>query len=187
MKPRFKVELLLVALACVAPVVASYLLFYFGDLRSLPQVPNEARLLLNPAVPLPGAESADPAASWGPKWSMLYYRTAACDDGCRTTLVRLAQVHVALNRDQNRVRRVYLGPDAAELAAQDPTLAVRVLSAETAALQATLDASGGAVGSDGRIYLVDPHGNLVLSYPPDAEQKGVLDDLERLLKVSQIG
>ncbi len=187
MKQRFRIELLLIALACAAPVVASYLLYYFGDLRSLPQVPNEERLLLSPAVPLPGADSDDPAASWGPKWSILYYRTSACDESCRRTMLRLAQVHVALNRDQNRVRRVYLGPDAAELAKYDPTLAAHVLSAETGALQATLAASGGEIGTDGRVYVVDPLGNLVLSYPPDVEQKGFLEDLERLLDVSRIG
>lgn len=189
MKRRFRIELWLVALACAAPVAASYLLYYFGDLRALPQVLNEDRMLLRPAVPLPpppGVESSD-SASWGPKWSLLYVRDAACDDACRRTLVRLAQVHVALGRDQNRVRRVYFGPDGAALAADDPTLDAHALSAETDALHAVLAANGGEAGTDGRLYFVDPHGNLVLSYPPDAEQKGLLDDLERLLDVSQIG
>jgi len=33
----------------------------------------------------------------------------------------------------------------------------------------------------GRVYLADPRGNLVASYPPDVEQKELLRDLKRLL------
>jgi hypothetical protein len=38
-----------------------------------------------------------------------------------------------------------------------------------------------------RIYLVDPLGNLMLSYAPDANPKGMLDDLKRLLRLSHVG
>ena len=40
---------------------------------------------------------------------------------------------------------------------------------------------------DGRYFVVDPLGNLILSYPADADQKRLLEDLERLLDVSRIG
>ncbi len=36
-------------------------------------------------------------------------------------------------------------------------------------------------------YIVDPLGNLVLWYPYDNVGKPLLEDLKRLLKVSQIG
>jgi hypothetical protein len=42
-------------------------------------------------------------------------------------------------------------------------------------------------GEEGRVYVADPHGNLVLSYPPDADREGMRDDLKRLLSVSRIG
>ena len=38
-----------------------------------------------------------------------------------------------------------------------------------------------------RVYLVDPLGNLMLSYAPDANPKGMLDDLKRLLRLSHVG
>ena len=37
------------------------------------------------------------------------------------------------------------------------------------------------------IYLVDPQGYLMMRYPRDAERGGMLNDLERLLKISKIG
>ena len=41
-------------------------------------------------------------------------------------------------------------------------------------------------GPDG-IYLVDPLGNQVLTWPPNPDVRGVARDLSRLLKASRIG
>ena len=38
-----------------------------------------------------------------------------------------------------------------------------------------------------QIYLIDPLGNVMMSYPKDATAKGMQKDLKRLLKVSKIG
>ena len=40
---------------------------------------------------------------------------------------------------------------------------------------------------DGYIYITDPLGHLVLSYPPDAEQQGILADLKRLIVIARTG
>jgi hypothetical protein len=39
----------------------------------------------------------------------------------------------------------------------------------------------------GRIYLVDPLGHLMMSYEPGDEPRGMIKDLERLLKYSGLG
>jgi hypothetical protein len=35
--------------------------------------------------------------------------------------------------------------------------------------------------TEGRVYVADPRGEVILSYPPDVDQKELLRDLERLL------
>ncbi|MND02408.1 hypothetical protein D3C83_217840 [compost metagenome] len=37
------------------------------------------------------------------------------------------------------------------------------------------------------IYIADPHGNLMMSYPASGSARGLLKDLERLLRLSGIG
>ena len=37
------------------------------------------------------------------------------------------------------------------------------------------------------IYIADPHGNLLMSYPASGSARGLLKDLERLLRLSGIG
>jgi hypothetical protein len=55
---------------------------------------------------------------------------------------------------------------------------------EGAALRALFPPA--ADGADG-IYIVDPHGNLMMSYPATGSARGLLKDLERLLRLSSIG
>ncbi len=83
----------------------------------------------------------------------------ATDDGDKLAVMR--QVRLALGRNASRVDTRVLGP--AELAR-----------------------SGGAI-EPSYIYLVDPHGNVMMRWPARPELRRMLKDLERLLKASQIG
>jgi hypothetical protein len=67
--------------------------------------------------------------------------------------------------------QVYVGPVAAvpELAAQFKLPA------------------GGALDNLHRVYVVDPIGNLMMSYPADAELRRMNKDIGVLLRTSQIG
>jgi hypothetical protein len=111
----------------------------------------------------------------GGTWWLWVVSEGACGDDCGHALHRLRQLHVLLNRDAERVRRALVTQDGERdvaLAERYPRLAF--LAADVARLR-----SG--------IYIVDPLGNLVLHYPLSDAGKPVLDDLKRLLKVSQIG
>jgi hypothetical protein len=44
-----------------------------------------------------------------------------------------------------------------------------------------------APSAEGSVYLIDPLGNLVMRYGPEANPKGMLEDLKHLLKLSKIG
>ncbi len=39
----------------------------------------------------------------------------------------------------------------------------------------------------GRIYIIDPLGNLMMSYAPEAASRALLEDMKRLLRLSHIG
>lgn len=194
MNSRSRTQLLLVALVCFGPMIAAYVLYYSGAPAGLPRLANEQRQLLEPAVPLPplsGRRASGEAVAniWAePVWSLIYARRSPCDDQCLSDLVRLRQVHVLLGRDQSRVQRVYLGEGDEARVDDDPAVVLgRFDGSEGLRLLELLESVGQPPGPEGRVYLADPHGNLVLSYPADADQQGLLDDLERLLSVSRIG
>jgi len=134
------------------------------------------------------------------KWTFLYVQQGPCAERCRTSLYETRQVRLALDRDMDRVQRVFIADggccDFQFLRKQHPdVIAVRMTpaAAPLLALLPRRDAdngNGGGGASDAtaeRIYLIDPLGNLMMSYAPDAKPKGMLEDMKRLLRLSQIG
>ena len=48
-------------------------------------------------------------------------------------------------------------------------------------------ADGVSAEEAGRVYLVDPLGNLLMTYPPGTDPRSLSKDLEKLLRLSRIG
>ena len=122
-------------------------------------------------------------------WTLIYLAEGSCGLQCQSQLFKMRQSRAMLGRDLVRVQTLYLALDSAAMASWD------ALSPEHPALTGGQVAHG-AVGEQmkafsadrgGRFYLVDPLGNLVLEYDDKSATKGVLKDLKRLLKVSNIG
>lgn len=155
--------------------------------------------LIDPARPLPqlvlptirGAPT-DPDFLLG-KWTMLYVGDGLCDEPCRKALYLMRQSRIALNKDVDRVQRVFLVTsrccDRKFLGDEHPDLiVVRVEDTASAQLLAPFPAYDGVpVAAAGRIYLVDPLGNLLLSYSSTAPDKALLTDVKKLLRLSHIG
>jgi hypothetical protein len=75
----------------------------------------------------------------------------------------------------------------AGLAEQSGDADLLVLAASGPAGAALLAAFPPAVDGAPGIYIVDPHANLMMSYPASGSARGLLKDLERLLRLSNIG
>jgi hypothetical protein len=179
------------------PLALAFVLYYGMGWR--PGGGTQHGDLLDPARPLPDVSlmraDGHPTGSGflRTRWSLVYVGRGSCDPACRQALLDTRQIRLALDRQATRVQRVllYLGEygDAAGIRRDHPDLlAARVDSAPGAELLRPFpELDGVPVASAGRIYVVDPLGNLVVSYPPAADRRGLLKDMERLLKLSHIG
>jgi cytochrome oxidase Cu insertion factor (SCO1/SenC/PrrC family) len=145
------------------------------------------------------------------KWTLLYLGAGSCSPGCRTDLYNTRQVRAALGPDRERVQRVFLAAGACcdfeWLRVQQPDLITVRAGADVEQLTSILEragrdaaTAGAAAGGSGaanpaaadraaadRVYLVDPLGNLMMSYALDARPKGMLEDLKKLLRLSHVG
>ncbi|HUY83725.1 MAG TPA: hypothetical protein VMU86_04050 [Steroidobacteraceae bacterium] len=126
------------------------------------------------------------------KWTVLYVGAGVCGERCRAALYETRQVRIALDQDMNRVQRVFLARgaccDAHFLRTEHPDLITVRVTAAAAPLLALLPSyHGDSPLRAGRIYVIDPNGNLMMAYSPDAKPKGMLEDLQRLLQLSNIG
>jgi cytochrome oxidase assembly protein ShyY1 len=185
--PRGRRTLLLLALVALAPIVASYVAYYW--LAPAKRVNYGELLDPRPAPAIAGKyPDGKPFAlvELRGKWVLLVVSGPDCSDACRRALYATRVARTIQGRERDRVMRVWLQPaaapePAAELLAGHPGLiAARVAPVELARLP--IDA-GAAAG----ILLLDPLGNLVLRYGDDPDTERLAKDLQRLLRVSQIG
>jgi cytochrome oxidase Cu insertion factor (SCO1/SenC/PrrC family) len=187
-------RLIVIALAFLLPVAIAAVIYYQELWR--PAGSTNKGELVHPAKPLPrmalsladgGVSKVDVLLG---KWTWIYIGDGQCDERCKIALADTRQVRLLLAEKINRVQRVFLSTDhccAVEFFAKEhPDLIVAKLdNAEFAKVfplynQVPLAAAG-------RIYLVDPLGNVMMSYAPNALNNDLLDDIKKLLKLSHIG
>lgn len=194
---RRRARLGLIGLAALffVPLALSFYLYYGTSWR--PRGTTQHGELIEPARPLPeaGLMLAD-GGRMGPgwlqgEWHLVYLGPGDCAEACRDMLVRMRQVRLALDKDMDRVGRVFLYSGTLScgeyLAAEHPGLVVASVDDEPGKRLLAEFPGGRSAVSSGKLYVVDPLGNLMMSYPGDAPPKSILTDLERLLKLSHIG
>ncbi|HEX6928547.1 MAG TPA: hypothetical protein VF267_04820 [Gammaproteobacteria bacterium] len=171
------------------PLLAAWIwFFYFDDVR--PDAVNKGDLI-EPVVSLADLklherDAAESVAPFAGDWFIVLLAPSSCDDACAHALYLTRQVWIRLNKDADRVQRVLLaGPDVRYRENEHRDL--RVFDTDANALARFSDASRPPLAGENRIYLVDPQGNLMMSYPLDFTPEMLHDDLKRLLRYSDAG
>ena len=195
---RGRRQLLLLAAIFFVPLAIAFWMYY-GPTGWRPSGDASKGDLIDPARPLAALALTTADGGQTPpdflrgKWSLVYVGDGLCDDRCRKALYLTRQSRLALNKDMDRVQRVFLVTgrccDRGFLAQEHPDLVVaRVDDDAAAALLEPFPTYGGIPLADaGRIFIVDPLGNLLMSYAPTAPDKALLSDLKKLLRLSHIG
>lgn len=183
-------RMLVVALVCAAPVVASYFMYYvvrpegrrnYGELVD-PQRPVPAlagTTLDGRAVQLPALKG---------QWLLVSVAGGACDAQCERHLYLQRQLRESLGKEKDRLDWVWLVADGAAVRAElQPALQqATVLRVDGAQLAQWLAPAPGQALAD-HLYVVDPMGNWMMRFPPGQDNASVARvrrDLERLLRAS---
>lgn len=191
---RGRIQMILLLLACAAPVIASYLAYYvfkpeggktnYGTLIQPPQAINPSWLDI----------------SFSGKWTLLVARPASeCrkgNDACVELLYLMRQVRLALGKEKNRVQLVWVVSDRLPVdtdikQAYDPETAGFIIvpapdPKNSTAWLTWLNQQN--LGSG--IQLIDPSGEKMMVFPDKAESKDFVrmrKDLDRLLKLNRKG
>lgn len=155
-----------------------------GDLLTTPQTANDFDLHELDGRPWNVADHKT-------KWRWLIPGGAQCAEQCQKNLYLTRQVHIRLAEKAGRVERVYLLLDDALtpetetfLATEHPHMPVARVNPD--ALSAAIAAAGiaGDALADGRYFLMDQEGFVMMSYTPAHTGKDLLDDIKRMLKYS---
>ena len=197
-KSSKRAQFALLVLLFLLPPLAAYILFY-SDFKPASAV-NYGNLI-TPARPMKDVTLVTPGgqnlklSELRDKWTLLYLGGQRCDAQCSENLYSINQVRLAQGKNIDRVISVFIAPEGVsqtvldEVATEYP--GILILLARTKAFadlsKQMDDAKDTALQGPGHIYIVDPLGNLMMSYQVGADPSGIRKDLKRLLKLSQVG
>lgn len=188
---RARTLLLVTFLLFFLPIVGAWLLNVFvPGWRPFGTVNHGT--LVQPVRPVSASGLMDPEGGrldpgyLSGRWTVVHVQRGPCAKQCLEALARTRQVHRGLGEDTNRVQRLLVAANAAHAASVEttPDLALAVADSDWMSIFSFADTGGEPASS---IFLVDPQGYLMMRYPADVDQRGLLADLERLLRISKIG
>ncbi|MDX1455380.1 MAG: hypothetical protein R3217_08005 [Gammaproteobacteria bacterium] len=177
-----KLTLGILAVLFFGPLVTAYVwFFYFTDVTT--GTVNKGDLV-DPAVQVSSlAEAAGAPAAFNGQWAIVHVVRDGCQSDCQQSVFLTRQVWTRLNKDASRVQRyVLLEGDADMPVFEQEHRDLEVMRADAKTINQAFE--GIPVG---RIYLVDPNGFLMMSYPQPLVPDDLFDDLRRLMKYSKTG
>jgi len=198
-RTRNRASLLLIFMLFAAPVAMAWLLFFVFP-EWIPTSTSNNGTLIKPIRPMPAfhlstvdAGSVD-SGFWQDKWTFVYIHRGSCESDCVQQLYKMRQVRLTQGKNIERLQRLMLwDADGVAPARRDevqqhfPGQVIALLSDDAASLLATFEVDKQAPLTAERLYLVDPLGNLMMMYEVGNEPRGIIKDLERLLKYSGLG
>mgnify|MGYP000859109791 CR=1 FL=1 len=183
-----RIKLLLLFLACAAPVIASYFTYYVIQ----PDLARSYGTLIQPPLELPDAVAHDlrgqakPLRELRDQWLLVSVGPSACDEACQQRLYMQRQIRESMGPERARVDWVWLISDDQPVAPELlPALAnAQGWRVDPEVLSAWLQAAPGQSLSD-HLYLVDPMGMWMMRFPAQPDGKKLRADLAKVLKASQ--
>lgn len=185
-----RLNMLLVLLACAAPVVASYITYYWVR----PEARRNYGELIQPTRPTPSIAVARldggdmKLTDLKGQWLLVSVAGAACDAACQQRLYLQRQILVGLGKERPRTEWVWLVNDKAEIpntllpGLEEAT----VLRVDPKALAQWLQPEANKKLED-HLYMIDPMGEWMMRFPAQLNAEGALKakrDMERLLRAS---
>lgn len=180
-----------------APLLLAFAIYYGSSWR--PTGTTNKGDLITPAIPLSEVtlNKADgtptDATFLRQAWTLIFIGAGDCDMVCRTALINTRDARLLLGKDITRVNRVFLYTgaccDAGYFPAEQQGLAAASLDSpagQTLLKQFPRINDVNAIDGN-RTYIVDPLGNLMMSYAPGTDPRDIYQDLKKLLKLSHIG
>lgn len=185
---RGRLQVILIAALFFVPAIGAWLLLMSGW---QPVGTTNAGVLVEPPQPVQTAgwhwRSGEPlTAEWFTgHWTVLAVRDTACGDRCREELDSILRARILLGRDAQRVQPLLLQPGGVAPPTDAPP-ALKLASAPPETIRRLMgEALPPAVepGSTA-FYIIDYLGFRMMAYPQPLDASGLLEDLERLLKLA---
>jgi len=191
-----RVSLLIIAAIFLLPLLLAWFM-YNGTIQYKPAATRNFGQLVEPPlplhwqdvtmVPIDGSTPPDAAEAFKNHWVILYPVPDQCLDICLQEVSALRQIHLASGRHQARIQIALLLPQAdalnLESVLRDTYSRFELIRDPAGKLRSTLQQ---AAGPGDAVYLIDPLGNIMMTYKGGADPNDIKQDLVRLLTWSKL-
>jgi len=186
-----RLQLILIFVVFAAPVVGAFLykpksFVNYGDIYT------PVRPVTN--LVMSGSQGEVELDSFRRQWVFLTVANTQCSQACEDNILKMRQLRFMQNNNMSRIRTVFLHTNLPVDVAQDLTAKYSPIEAYSVAPRQFNDwtkilklKDAPAEADVDRFYIIDPAGNLMMSYPASADPNIIKKDIKRLLKTSQIG
>ena len=193
-------SLILLVLVFLMPMLVAWIVLKNIDMLKPDESSNFGELV-HPAQPvnefslIRGEDEKITLDSIKGSWNIFYFSGSDCNQVCMDTLSKIHQARFGQGKEMRRVKLNYINIDTNPLSEKTKEYVgtmreINTIHGDADAVNNILsqfESTGKSPLEPGRIYIIDPIGNIMMTYTQEFVVRDLLKDMERLLKYSQIG
>ncbi|MDC0183062.1 hypothetical protein OAJ43_02830 [Nitrosomonadales bacterium] len=189
-KNKGKLTLVGIAFLFFLPIVSSWYLVFYSDFKKN-AIGTEHGELIEPVVNIGEIKAKEIQTRneilINKKWILAFVQKTICDDLCKERYYQLRQIRLALGEDRDKVERLVISNELTnidELKILYP--GQKYIDGDDENYQSLIKQFKNYItDQDDPIFLIDPYGFLMMQYPKGTEPKGIIKDIEKLIKNSK--
>jgi len=184
-----RLVLITIALMFFVPILLAWFLNFYSDFKKDAQGVQHGELIA-PPVPLGDLKATSIGNSKisdiERKWTLIFLVSDQCDRVCEDKLYQLRQIRLATGKDREKVERLLIADREINWSSYEVEfLNQKVIDNRSPSYTFLLNSLQSTKNFDAdSIYLVDAYGSLIMRYAYKTPPKGIIKDIERLIRVA---
>ncbi len=192
-----RLTIILVVVMFISPLVLTWYVFNYTDYLEMRGMSNKGNLV-EPVRPVGDLALIDPfnderKDSLFGEWNLVYV-ASVCDKPCMDNIYLMRQIHASMDKHSLRVQKVLLLTSQPVSALKEKLVDFKgqqfidnnLINVNELVNKFRLNEADDPLKMN-RIYIIDPLGNLMMSYEPNVNPRDIYKDLKKLLRGSRIG
>ncbi|MDA9097267.1 hypothetical protein N9J50_02910 [Methylophilaceae bacterium] len=184
-----RLVLVTIALMFFLPILLAWFLNFYSDFKRDAQGIHHGELIV-PPLPLGDlkvtAIGASEVLSLEKKWTLIFLVSNQCDLTCEDKLYQLRQIRLAVGKDRDKVERVLVVDKELDWSDYENSYQnQKVIVKGSPSYESIIKNLKSVKNFDSNaIYLMDAYGSLIMKYAYKTAPKGIIKDIERLIRVA---
>ena len=184
-----RLVLVTIALMFFLPILLAWFLNFYSDFKRDAQGIHHGELIV-PPLPLGDlkvtAIGGSDVLSLEKKWTLIFLVSDQCDLTCEDKLYQLRQIRLAVGKDREKVERVLVVDNELDWSDYENSFKnQKVIDKGSSSYESITKNLKSVKNFDSNaIYLMDAYGSLIMKYAYKTAPKGIIKDIERLIRVA---